>query len=208
MSNEKPSTNSTGLPSSAPTNGGTEDDLPVSARPVKYQKAVLVRQRGGDRSFLLEGAKRWNGGMEWNGTTHVIFLVNGVWVQSTSKLYTEDREEGLIEVEIIPPGQIITPAAAILFFAEHGLSLPEQLETFQLATDQFVTLDQAAASVSRNKRTLERYRYDKAYQRRFKMPEPDVEGGAGSPHQWRWSKLRPWLQEQFGRKLPERFFGQ
>jgi hypothetical protein len=37
------------------------------------------------------------------------------------------------------------------------------------------------------------------------MPDPDIEGGGGKKDWWIWSKLRPWLQEEFGRILPERF---
>jgi hypothetical protein len=60
-----------------------------------------------------------------------------------------------------------------------------------------VTLQQAAAMVHRSKRTLEKYK--------DKMPAPRVQGGGGKPDEWLWSELRPWLQEEFGRQLPERF---
>ena len=65
-------------------------------------------------------------------------------------------------------------------------------------SDPYVTLDQAAALVNRSKRTLRR-RFDNA-----DMPEPDVTGKTGEPHEWRWSRLRPWLEETFRRKLPGR----
>jgi hypothetical protein len=67
--------------------------------------------------------------------------------------------------------------------------------------DQYVTLDQVAALVNRSKKTLERLLADE----KSKMPKPDVEGGGGKPHEWLWSKLRPWLEEKFNRKLPEHF---
>lgn len=66
------------------------------------------------------------------------------------------------------------------------------------AIEQYVTMDQAAALVSKAKRTLRHY-YDDA-----KMPEPDVRGKGGKPHEWKWDTLRPWLEETFERKLPER----
>jgi len=62
-----------------------------------------------------------------------------------------------------------------------------------------VTLDQAAASVSRKKRTLERRKT------KGTLPPPYVEGGGGKPALWNWSVLRPWLTEEFGVRLPERF---
>lgn len=60
-----------------------------------------------------------------------------------------------------------------------------------------VTLQQAAAMVSRSKKTLER--------RKKNMPIPKVSGGGGKPDEWEWSELRPWLEKEFERKLPERF---
>jgi hypothetical protein len=68
-------------------------------------------------------------------------------------------------------------------------------------TDQYVTLDQAAALVNRAKKTLERHMANGCPQ----APAPDVEGGGGKPHEWLWSRLRPWLEEQFRRPLPEHF---
>jgi hypothetical protein len=60
----------------------------------------------------------------------------------------------------------------------------------------YVTLDQAAAMVNRVKRTLENY---------ADLPEPDVRGGHGKPSEWLWSRIRPWLEQKFGRQLPEHF---
>ena len=62
-----------------------------------------------------------------------------------------------------------------------------------------VTLNQAAASVSRRKRTLERRKTQGT------LPPPCVEGGGGKPDLWNWSVLRPWLIKEFGVNLPERF---
>lgn len=69
---------------------------------------------------------------------------------------------------------------------------------------QYVTLDQAAAWVNRTKRCLEAYRRDPARRRKWRMPEPDVKGGDGRPHEWAWPTIRPWLEHVFGRRLPER----
>jgi len=60
-----------------------------------------------------------------------------------------------------------------------------------------VTLQQAAAMVNRSKRSLERLKP--------KMPPPSVQGGGGRPDEWAWSELRPWLEKEFERPLPERF---
>jgi hypothetical protein len=66
--------------------------------------------------------------------------------------------------------------------------------------EQYVTLDQAAALVNRCKKTLER----RVNRHGSEAPPPDVLGGGGRPHEWRWSTLRPWLERAYGRQLPER----
>lgn len=68
---------------------------------------------------------------------------------------------------------------------------------------QYVTLDQMAARVNRSKKTLERY----LNRKNSDMPKPDVEGGGGKPHEWSWSRIRPWLEVQFSRPLCARFPG-
>ncbi len=62
---------------------------------------------------------------------------------------------------------------------------------------QLVKLDQMASIVNRNKKTLERFK--------AKMPPPDIDGGGGKPDEWNWATVRPLLQEQYNRVLPERF---
>lgn len=66
------------------------------------------------------------------------------------------------------------------------------------APDALVTLDQAAAIISKKKRTMERYLQD------GQLPRPDIEGGGGRAHQWYWSNLRPALLA-FRHDLPRRF---
>jgi hypothetical protein len=36
------------------------------------------------------------------------------------------------------------------------------------------------------------------------MPPPDVPGGGGKPREWLWVRIRPWLERNFKRVLPER----
>jgi hypothetical protein len=67
----------------------------------------------------------------------------------------------------------------------------------------YVTLDNMAASVSRSKRTLEKLKTRK----KNPLPAPDVEGGGGKPDEWLWSAVRPWLEKEYRRKLPEQFPG-
>ena len=69
----------------------------------------------------------------------------------------------------------------------------------EFVPETYVTLDQAAAMVRRNKRTLERLRK--------LMPAPQIVGKRGQAHMWRWSALRPWLEDRFRVTLPERFPG-
>jgi hypothetical protein len=66
---------------------------------------------------------------------------------------------------------------------------------------QYVTLDQMAAIVHRSKRTLEK----RKGRRNNPLPDPDVEGGGGRPAEWLWPNVRKWLEQEFGRQLPEQF---
>lgn len=61
-----------------------------------------------------------------------------------------------------------------------------------------VTLAQAAGMVHRAKRSLERYKSKG-------LPMPTVDGGGGRPDLWDWAVLRPWLEEEFGFRLPATF---
>jgi hypothetical protein len=62
-----------------------------------------------------------------------------------------------------------------------------------------VTLDQAAAHVHKTKRALEYYKT------KGKLPEPYAEGGAGKAALYDWRILGPWLTNQFGIPLPDKF---
>ena len=65
------------------------------------------------------------------------------------------------------------------------------------AIEQYVTLDMAAAMVNRKKRTLEEWI------KRSDAPMPDVEGGGGKPHEWKWKTIKPWLEKKSNRQLPD-----
>ena len=65
--------------------------------------------------------------------------------------------------------------------------------------DCLVTLHQAAAIVNRSKRTLESWAKKKGF------PRPKVIGGGGKPHEYKWDELRPFLERQAGRNLPQQF---
>ena len=63
----------------------------------------------------------------------------------------------------------------------------------------YVTLLQMAGIVNKSKRTLERLRDNK------KLPAPAVKGGAGRASEWQWSVVRPILERQYKRSMPEVF---
>lgn len=69
-------------------------------------------------------------------------------------------------------------------------------------TNDYIDMDQAAALVGRTKKTLERRL--NAKRPKNAMPSPDVEGGGGRPHEWLYSRLKPWLESEFGKVLPDR----
>lgn len=65
--------------------------------------------------------------------------------------------------------------------------------------EQLVTLLQAAAMVSRSKKTLERRKAKPGF------PMPRVAGGGGKPDEYAWSEMRRYLESEFDRTLPEQF---
>jgi hypothetical protein len=74
-------------------------------------------------------------------------------------------------------------------------------DTTDASPPQYVTLQQMSAIVNRSKRTLEKLKNRKTNP----LAHPDAEGGGGKPDEWIWSKVRPWLETEYGRKLPEQF---
>lgn len=60
-----------------------------------------------------------------------------------------------------------------------------------------VTLKQMASIVNKSKRTLERLRDN------GNLPAPAVKGGKGKADEWLWSVVRPILNREYGRQLPE-----
>lgn len=65
----------------------------------------------------------------------------------------------------------------------------------------YVTLLQVTPLVGRGKRTLERWKQQGL------LPMPDISGGGGKADEWKWTSLRPKLEELAERDLPERFPG-
>jgi hypothetical protein len=75
--------------------------------------------------------------------------------------------------------------------------LPEDEDpppTAELA--EVVNLNQAAALVNRTPDGLRYYRGKG-------LPKPFIQGTKGQPNQYLWSEMRPWLESQFGRPIPE-----
>jgi len=73
----------------------------------------------------------------------------------------------------------------------------EEKSDLAAAIECHVTLSQMAAMVNRTKKTLERLRDN------GKLSAPAVKGGTGRADEWRWSDVRPILQDEYNRQLPE-----
>ena len=69
-----------------------------------------------------------------------------------------------------------------------------------VVADQYVTLDQMAALVKKHKRTLE----NRKSRQKNPLPFADVEGAGGTTAEWLYAKIRPWLEAEFKKFLPER----
>ena len=73
----------------------------------------------------------------------------------------------------------------------------EEKSDLAAAIECHVTLSQMAAIVNKRKKTLERLRDN------GKLSAPAVKGGSGRADEWRWSDVRPILQDEYNRQLPE-----
>jgi hypothetical protein len=62
----------------------------------------------------------------------------------------------------------------------------------------YVDLDQMAALVQRSKSALEKLKRRKVNP----LPPPDIEGGGGKKGEWLWTRIRPWLEAEYGKRLP------
>ena len=101
----------------------------------------------------------------------------------------------------------VHPAIASALLVEHRLSDDDAQGTGggSIADadilPQYVELGQMAAIIQKSKRTLEKWKS----RAKNPLPPPDIEGGGGTADEWDWSTIRPWLEEESGRKLPARF---
>lgn len=96
--------------------------------------------------------------------------------------------------------QVRDALEAIILHQANALTAVSTHDTPATPNEQYVTLQQVATYLQRNKRAVAN-----ALNADPEAPLPDVEGGGGRSHQWRWSRLRPWLLARYNRPLPERF---
>ncbi len=68
--------------------------------------------------------------------------------------------------------------------------------------DCYVTRDMLANYLHVSKKKLERL------SKAGKLCEPDIEGGGGKAHQWKYARIRPFLATEFARQFPERWPGE
>jgi hypothetical protein len=87
--------------------------------------------------------------------------------------------------------------------ADHSEALLGDVESgtpVATGNDCYVTLLQMAAIVNRKKRCLEGLKKNKPG-----FPPPAVKSTGGSPNEWLWSQVRPHLEKEYKRSLPEVF---
>jgi hypothetical protein len=77
--------------------------------------------------------------------------------------------------------------------------LPPELTPPPTEVPDLVTLDQAAAVVRKKKRTLERFKTS------GELPAPVGKSTEEGADMWDWKVLRPWLENQYRMRLPERY---
>ena len=96
------------------------------------------------------------------------------------------RAATMLEATADNAANLLAEAASLAVFHDEDL-------------EQFVTLQQMAAIVGKSKRTLQRL-YESG-----DLPAADIPGGKGMANEWRWSVVRPILEEKYNRKLPQVF---
>lgn len=112
-------------------------------------------------------------------------------------VFPPDLEAGKVSAWLADPPPAATPPTG----TQQGEGEKPKPADADADTPQYVTLDQMAALVNRSKKTLERA----MNAANSDMPKPDVEGGGGRPHEWRWNRIRPWLETKYARLLPKQF---
>jgi hypothetical protein len=144
----------------------------------------------------------WWSGIE-AGTRSLIVACRRLWEQSLHEAqYGKERQEAFAAYD---RNRRAMQAACEKLFLEACKARPAEADPPPPPpppdVDCYVTLDGMAAAVSRSKRTLEKLKGRKSRP----LPNPDVEGGGGKPDEWKWSTVRPWLEEEYGKLLPDQF---
>ncbi len=108
------------------------------------------------------------------------------------EIRTKDSAESEISDYYDPPGALLD-----LIYARAGVQSGKTDPDG--GVEQFVTLLQMATIVGKSKRTLTRL-YETGI-----LPAPDIQGGDGQAHEWRWSVAKPILASKYNRQLPDDF---
>ncbi len=120
---------------------------------------------------------------------HTLYGVAG----NIAKALEHDAEPLPVAVPTSCHAALSAPATTPPADPSHGEKTVEQ--------ECYVTFDTLANYLRVSKKTMER-RY-----KHGKLCEPDIEGGGGKAHQWKYSRVRPFLETAFDRQLPERWPG-
>ena len=140
---------------------------------------------------------------QWLAETDIAFPPALSELKSSTTISPENIEEVFLADESPPSREEPTEEADKLPTPyNQNPNRPDEESEPPKPTDVFeccVTLLQMASIVSKSKRTLERLRDN------GELPTPTVKGGEGKADEWLWSDVRPILQEEYRRKLPEVF---
>jgi hypothetical protein len=116
-----------------------------------------------------------------------------------------DRDQAEARTSLLLPPRSPKIVSELVAFATPVIQLLRMMAGS--ATDpggdspQYVTLDMMAAIVSKHKSTLERCKR----RQNNPLPLPKIEGGGGKADEWLWDVVRPWLEAEYSRQLPERY---
>ena len=188
-------------------------ELPACAFPCTDPKERALRE-------LREFLGHWEGGAEWlrdgdhRSPQQNRADVKAMW-DHARWIYTIDLALGMTNPPSRHVGEVDDATrseikAVMVTWASDQIQrlapTPPPADTTETGTQeieiavppQYVTLDQMAAMVPRSKRTLEKL----IGRDSNPLPDPDIQGGGGKPNEWDWHRIRPWLEQEYGRKFP------
>lgn len=140
--------------------------------------------------------------VDWAGAAERLRQYGPLRAERLDTLCRQEATEAIRRVRMMPTLQPLAAPQLLGPVEDKPADTPGPMgdagQEIEGAVLQYVTLSMMAAIVQRSPRTLEKWKA----RPKNPLPLPDIEGGGGKPDEWEWSRVRPWLQDESGRRLP------